>query len=822
MEPKEIHVGFGPAHNGGVEVWDWNETDHADGSPKFIAHINDNREVTLLEDNFPIDVVDQIKAVAKADWKELFAIEMFGRDYNPPPPPKEADGEGGIHHVTTDEIKKLAGGDGLILQGCGGDPAEWLKGINETLTEAGILKNDGEFNNIYVFEHEGITNILYPFDNMKPDTLDMGKLAIWRIQTHGNFGGTWHSDYLNNTLGVNLEARNVELESMSGDFNRVPPQRNNGDEIDPNNPPPIVSFGERPSPYRDEGAEGPHPSDAESYEEPTHPISVFIENAHDSNLRGFSVPLPATEEEMQPFLAEMKITDWRNIRIVEVESDIKGLGEKLTDIISDNGADSYTLDELNYLAVRIEGLGELGTQIFSANIEVGRHSNSIAEMINLTLGENINQFDVWPASDEADYGDILVNQFMADEHAIAFNRLKDSENLEDRALAAHIEKLEKHTDMAAFGRTTAKEEGGVFTEQGYLVGGKDDLEQLYKGAQDIPAEHCLLSQSAKAPQRIIKIDDVNITEAIVKLHAVGCRSMEHAANNVKIFLDTHKQLAENSNNYLSNHYILVMNHSDICIDPAMELCKRGSDLSKFAMSMADLATKDAQRTDIKIFAIRVNNAHVAEAEKGRRDLRGDFIELVPHALSNHITRYATMPDRVDALHDGGAKKSYDLFEWGQMLQQQGGDSSGLYSLHYPDVSIIEAVGRYGNFVGSHERMSLAESFEMYLPSINAISENARTAADVEQPFMIRIANEAAKEMLARGDADVYRLTDGGSVKLHAIEAARPMCFAEYKDLAIKQKDSAGLEKWAARKVDGIIRQAECAERIASKNKGEEL
>ena len=29
----------------------------------------------------------------------------------------------------------------------------------------------------------------------------MGKLAMWRLQTHGAFGGTWLSDYVPNRLG---------------------------------------------------------------------------------------------------------------------------------------------------------------------------------------------------------------------------------------------------------------------------------------------------------------------------------------------------------------------------------------------------------------------------------------------------------------------------------------------------------------------------------------------------------------------------------------------------------------------------------------------
>jgi len=87
---------------------------------------------------------------------------------------------------------------GLILQGCGGESKEWVDGINQMLTEAGILLDGTKFQEVSVFEHDGLTCILYPFEDVK---LSMGELAIWRLQTHGNFGGTWLSDYVANRLG---------------------------------------------------------------------------------------------------------------------------------------------------------------------------------------------------------------------------------------------------------------------------------------------------------------------------------------------------------------------------------------------------------------------------------------------------------------------------------------------------------------------------------------------------------------------------------------------------------------------------------------------
>lgn len=48
-----------------------------------------------------------------------------------------------------------------------------------------------------VFQNEDLTCLLFPFEDVK---LDMGKLAMWRLQTHDTFGGTWLSDYIDNRL----------------------------------------------------------------------------------------------------------------------------------------------------------------------------------------------------------------------------------------------------------------------------------------------------------------------------------------------------------------------------------------------------------------------------------------------------------------------------------------------------------------------------------------------------------------------------------------------------------------------------------------------
>ena len=65
-----------------------------------------------------------------------------------------------ISTVTVDDLRRMNGKEGLVLQGCGDDPQEWLDGINDLLTDEGILKNGSKFENISVFQNGSLTNIL--------------------------------------------------------------------------------------------------------------------------------------------------------------------------------------------------------------------------------------------------------------------------------------------------------------------------------------------------------------------------------------------------------------------------------------------------------------------------------------------------------------------------------------------------------------------------------------------------------------------------------------------------------------------------------------
>ena len=103
-----------------------------------------------------------------------------------------------INNITLSDLRRMNGKEGLILQGCGGEIKEWMDGINKMLTDKGILLDNTKFDNVSVFKSDGVTCILYPFEDVH---LDIGKLAMWRLQSYTAFAGMWLSDYVDNRLG---------------------------------------------------------------------------------------------------------------------------------------------------------------------------------------------------------------------------------------------------------------------------------------------------------------------------------------------------------------------------------------------------------------------------------------------------------------------------------------------------------------------------------------------------------------------------------------------------------------------------------------------
>ena len=111
--------------------------------------------------------------------------------------------------------------EGLVLLGAGGDLKEWVVGITKILKDEGIAKSDNPdevWGEIYKLNTTGgRTDLVLMF---KGDSLDIGKMAMWRIR-YGD--ASWLSDYLVNYAehhGVEVPKEKEEDEELEEDMDK--------------------------------------------------------------------------------------------------------------------------------------------------------------------------------------------------------------------------------------------------------------------------------------------------------------------------------------------------------------------------------------------------------------------------------------------------------------------------------------------------------------------------------------------------------------------------------------------------------------------------
>lgn len=152
--------------------------------------------LNAVNENLP-DVIERFGG----DTRKVFAdeylddkatqLEDIEKEY------KEAQKMQEIKEITKEELRKMSDHEGIVFEGCS-EFQDWINGITDDLTRNGILLNGSRFQEIYSFQKDGLTCLLFDFKGAK---LDVGKLAMWRLRTYDGLGGTWLSDYVPNRLG---------------------------------------------------------------------------------------------------------------------------------------------------------------------------------------------------------------------------------------------------------------------------------------------------------------------------------------------------------------------------------------------------------------------------------------------------------------------------------------------------------------------------------------------------------------------------------------------------------------------------------------------
>ena len=133
---------------------------------------------------------------------------------------------------------------------------------------------------------------------------------------------------------------------------------------------------------------------------------------------------------------------------------------------------SAGLDELNYLGNLLAMQRDEDRDKFTAAVALGERAGSVKDLIN--LAQNLDCYWLYPTvQNEEDYGYYLIDE------------------LDELELPEEAKKYFMYED---YGRDAAINDGGRFTEQGYIYNNKNTFTEWYNGREsDIPREYRVMS-----------------------------------------------------------------------------------------------------------------------------------------------------------------------------------------------------------------------------------------------------------------------------------------------------------------------------------------
>ena len=277
--------------------------------------------------------------------------------------------------------------------------------------------------------------------------------------------------------------------------------------------------------------------------------------------------------------------------------------------------------------------------------------------------------------------------------------------------------------------------------------------------------------------------DVDVPTFLAQLHAIAgdfSRDADHSIGTL--------------GNLRSADYLLLMSENGAFFTETMHAYRRGTTAFDFWMSVTE-------KPETQAFSVHLTEVH--------GQITGTVAQVGVAARQRDLLENSIQPIRVDATLQNGDTRAYTPEAW-NALEPIEKDRIQNWNRVFEDGAFSEVTRHLdelrGNIEDSHRVVSAQELLEV----ANAVyMDHARQP----QPDMLRVSQTAAKEMLARGDGDVYRLLPEGPEKLSPTDAIKSgLWFSEHREFAIRREDMAGLQKWAERSAtDAMSRTKERSE-----------
>ena len=154
---------------------------------------------------------------------------------------------------------------------------------------------------------------------------------------------------------------------------------------------------------------------------------------------------------------------------------------------------SGSMDELNYLGKLLEMQRDEDKAKFAAAVTLGEYAGNLKDLIN--LAQNLDCYWLYPTvQSEEDYGYYLIDE------------------LDELELP---EEAKKYFMYEEYGRDAAINDGGRFTEQGYVYNNKNTFSEWYNG-RDIPKEYRIMSypQPTRLDPEKVEMDAIGTRQAV--------------------------------------------------------------------------------------------------------------------------------------------------------------------------------------------------------------------------------------------------------------------------------------------------------------------